>query len=175
MRYVLSMVVFLLPAMGYACSCARQAASEWFVLDQLCAADAVFVGEVESELTVRDYIFEYKIWPRESFKGQLNSPTFAVSETGGACGYRFNVQGRYLVFTSRREGTNYLSASICGLTRPIGPDDDVYKVLAANKDALDEVCGEEAVETRRLERLREKDQEREDLLDATREHLDQDE
>jgi hypothetical protein len=62
--------------------------SEWYVLDRLCAADAVFVGEIESELTVRDYVFEYEIWPKELFKGRPDSPGFAISETGGMCGYR---------------------------------------------------------------------------------------
>jgi hypothetical protein len=87
---------------------------------------------------------------------------------------RRRVQGRYLIFASRREDTNYLSASICGLTRPIDRNDHVYEVLAANKDAIDEVCGEEAVAARRLERLREKDQERQDLQEETRELLEQD-
>lgn len=141
------------------------------MLDQLCAADAVFVGEVESELTVRDFVFEYKIWPRESFKGQLSSPAFAISETGGMCGYRFNAQGRYLIFAGRREDSNYLAISICGLTRPLGRDDDVYQVLATHKSTIDEVCGEKVVEARHLERLREKDKKGEELLEGTRKLL----
>lgn len=169
MHYVFSIVVLLLPALGYACSCAwPENVSERYVLDQLCAADAVFVGEIASELTVRDYVFEYKIWPRESFKGRLDSPAFAISETGGMCGYRFNAQRRYLIFASRRKNTNYWSASVCGLTRPVDRKDDVYKFLVANKDAIEEVCSEEAVAARRLERLREKDRKREDLEEATR-------
>ncbi len=176
MRCVLSIVVLCFPAMGYACSCAwPEEISERYVLDQLCAADAVFVGEVESELPVSDSIFEYKIWPRESFKGRLNSPAFAISETGGMCGYRFNAQGRYLIFAARRKDTNYLTASICGLTRPMDGDDDLYDILAAHKHVIDEVCSEEAVEARRLERLREKDQKREELLEATKELLESNE
>lgn len=168
-RYVFSIVVLLLPAWGYACSCAwPEDISERYVLDQLCAADAVFVGDIESELTVRDHVFEYKIWPRETLKGRLDSPAFAMSETGGMCGYRFNAQGSYLIFASRRKNTNYLFASICGLTRPVGPEDDVYKILVANKDPIEEVCSEEAVAARRLERLREKDRKREELEEATR-------
>jgi hypothetical protein len=168
-RSVFSIVVLLLPALGYACSCASpENVSERYVLDRLCAADAVFVGEIESELTVRDDVFEYKIWPSESFKGRLNSPAFAVSETYGMCGYPFNAQSRYLIFASRRKNTNYLSASICGLTRPLDREDEVYKILVANKDAIEEVCGEEAVAARRLERLREKGRKRQDLEEATR-------
>lgn len=169
MRYGFSIVVLLLPALGYACSCAwPENISERYVLDRLCAADAVFVGQVESELASRDYIFEYKIWPRETFKGWWDSPAFAISETGGMCGYRFNAQGRYLIFASRRKNTNYLSASVCGLTRPVDREDEVYKILAANKDAIDEVCSKEAVAARHLERLREKDRKREELEEAAR-------
>lgn len=162
--------------MGYACSCAWQdGVTEQLVLDRLCAADAVFVGEVESELTVRDHIFEYKIWPRESFKDGLESPTFLVSQTGGACGYRFHVQGRYLIFANRHEDTNYLSATICDLTRPVGSDDDVYKILVVNKDAVDEVCSDQAAAARRLERIREQDEKLGKLIEATQEHVDSNE
>jgi hypothetical protein len=168
-HYVFPIVVLLLPALGYACSCAwPENVSERYVLDHLCAADAVFVGEIESELTVRDDVFEYKIWPTESFKGRLNSPAFAVSETGGMCGYPFNAQSRYLIFASHRKNTNYLSASICGLTRPLDREDEVYKILVANKDAIEDVCGEEAAAVRRMERLREKGRKRQELEEATR-------
>ena len=173
MHYVFLAVVLFIPVRGFACSCAwPEAISERYVLDQLCKADVVFVGEVESEMPVRDYMFEYKIWPRESFKGPLKSPAFVISETGGMCGYRFEVQGRYLIFADRREGTGYLSASICGLTRLINRDNDIYKFLAEHTDSIDEVCSKEAVEARRLERLREPDQKRKELVEATQELLD---
>lgn len=173
MRYTLSTIIFFFPAIGSACSCAwPDAVSEWYVLDSMCAADVVFVGEVESELSVREFVHEYKIWPRESFKGQLSSPAYAIAETGGRCGYRFNAQGRYLIFANYHEDTDYLSASICGLTRPFDRNNAVYKILAAQEEGIDQVCGEEAVAARRLERLREQDRKREELLEATQELLD---
>jgi hypothetical protein len=138
----------------------------------LCAADAVFVGEVESELAVRQNVFEYKIWPRETFRGRLSSPAFALSETGGICGFRFKAQGRYLVFAGRYEDTNYLTASICGLSRQIDENSDVYRILSAHKGNMDEVCSDQAVEARRIERLREDDLKREKLIEETREALD---
>ena len=42
--------------------------------------------------------------------------------------------------------------------------DDVYKILVANKDPIEDVCSEEAVAARRLEHLRE----RVELEEATR-------
>ena len=176
MRYALSAVVLLCPSIGLACSCAwPDELSERYVLDRLCSADAVFVGEVESALNVRDDVFEYKIWPRESFKGRLDSPSFALSETGGMCGYPFRSHGRYLIFADRRDATNYLSASICGLTGPLDRDGDVYRIVSDAQDAIDEVCGPEATEARRLERLREAERKREELERATRELLDSNE
>jgi len=50
----------------------------------------------------------------------------------------------------------------------VGPEDDVYKILVANKDLIEEACSEEAVAARRLERLHEKDRKREELEEATR-------
>ena len=87
------------------------------------------------------------------------------------CGYPFKPQGRYLIFAYHRKDTNYLSASICGLTRTMNREDDVYKILSASKDVVEDVCGEEALEARRLERLRESGQKREDLERDTRDLL----
>ena len=87
------------------------------------------------------------------------------------CGYPFKAQGRYLIFAYHRKDTNYLSASICGLTRTMNREDDVYKILSASKDVVEDVCGEEALEARRLERLRESGQKREDLERDTRDLL----
>ena len=88
MRLIIVIVLSLAHTVGFACSCIwPNVVTERYVLDQLCAAEAVFVGDVESSLRLNDFTFEYKIWPRESFKGQLKSPAFAISETGGMCGY----------------------------------------------------------------------------------------
>jgi hypothetical protein len=173
MRFFVIIVVSFFPAIGRACSCLwPDAITESYVLDRFCAADAIFVGDVDSVLRVRDDVFEYKIWPRESFKGQLSSPIFAISKVGGMCGYPFKDMGRYLIFANYEDKTNYLSASICGLTRQLVRDDPVYAVLASNKADTEEICGEEAVAERRLERVREKNQIIEKLEEDTQEHLD---
>ena len=172
MRYVLLIAALMFPVAGFACSCIwPEEIKARHILDAICESDAVFVGDVETELAVRDYVFEYKIWPRESFAGQLSSPTFAISETGGKCGYRFTEGGRYLIFGDRREDTNYLDVSSCGLTTLFDSDDFIYRVLAENKELIDKACSTEAVEARRMERLREKDEKREALEEATRELL----
>lgn len=172
MRIAAVVIAFFLPSIGLACSCAwPEEISERYVLDQLCASDAVFVGEVESVLVVSDPIFEYKIWPRESFVGRVNSPAYALSDTGGSCGYEFGLQGRYLIFAKHNGNTQYLSASICGLTRPLVQESAVYKILSANKHQMDKVCSKEAKAARRLDRLREPNRRRERLEKATREHL----
>ena len=142
------------------------------MLDQLCAAEAVFVGDVESSLRLNDFTSEFKIWPRESFRGQLKSPVFAISETGGACGYPFAENGRYLIFANHHDDTEYLSASICGLTRPLDRDNVIYQTLEASKGDIEQLCGTEAKEARRSERLREKDQTVEELEEETRKLLD---
>jgi hypothetical protein len=176
MRYLIIIVVSLFPAIGYTCSCSGPYEfSERHVFDQLCAADAVFVGDIERSLNVRDQVHEYKVWPRESFKGRLNSPTFALSMVGGMCGYPFKTSGRYLIFANHHAQTNYLSASVCGPTRLLERDDPVYAVLEDSKANIDEICGREAVEARRLERLREKDESFEQLMEDTRDLLDTDE
>ena len=169
MRLFIVIVISLVHSVGYACSCIWPSEiSERYVLDQLCAADAVFVGDVESSLHLRDYTFEYKIWPRESFKGQLKSPAFAISETGGTCGYPFRENGRYLIFANRHDDTEYLSASICGLTRLLDRDNVIFETLEASKGDIEQLCGTEATEVRRSERLREKDQAVEKLEEETR-------
>ncbi|MDX2411400.1 MAG: hypothetical protein QNK34_05535 [Woeseiaceae bacterium] len=172
MRLIIIIVVSLAHSVGFACSCIwPNVVTERYVLDRLCAAEAVFVGDVESSLHLNDFTFEYKIWPRESFKGQLKSPAFAISETGGMCGYPFRENGRYLIFANRHDDTEYLSASICGLTRLLDRDDVIYETLEASKGDIEQLCGTEATEARRSERLREKDQTVEKLEEETRKLL----
>lgn len=142
------------------------------MLDQLCAAEVVFIGDVESSLRLDDFTFEYKIWPRESFKGHLKSPAFALSKTGGMCGYPFRENARYLIFANRDDGTEYLSASICGLTRLLDRNNVIYESLAASKGDVEQLCGTEAKEARRSKRLREKDRAVEKLEEETRKLLD---
>jgi hypothetical protein len=157
MRGFLPLVCLLVPSVGLACSCLRPTGKlELYVLDSLCAADAVFVGDVESSMPVRDVGLEYKIWPRETFKGQLESPTYALAHARETCGYQFSVGGSYLIFADRYSETNYLSSSSCGLTQLFDKNAFVYEVLAKSKNDLERLCGEEAVRERRLERLREK-------------------
>jgi hypothetical protein len=45
------------------------------------------------------------------------------------CGHPFREGGRYLIFASRQKETNYLSASICGWTRPLGKDNYFVSVI----------------------------------------------
>lgn len=176
MRNAISVIMLFMPSIGIACSCAwPEEVTRHYVLDQLCASDAVFVGDVESELVVSDNIFEYKIWPRETFIGRLDSPAFALSETGGSCGYQLKVNTPYLIFANRRADTNFLTVSICGLTRSMTQDDDVYKILSANKNDTDTVCSKAAQHARRLERVREPVRQLKQLEKATREHLESNE
>lgn len=173
MRLLIVIVVSLIPSVGFACSCiGPNVVTEQYVLDQLCAAEAIFVSDVESSLSLNDFTFEYKLWPRESFKGDLKSPAFAISETHGACGYPFRENGRYLIFANRLDGTEFLSASICGLTRLLDRDDVIYETLEASKGDIKQLCGTEAKAARRSERLREEVATHEELEEETRKRLD---
>ena len=127
--------------------------SEFNVLDQLCESEFVFVGKIENVLTAPGRrVFEYKIWPRESLKGRVESPAFALVDSVGIGGYQFHARGRYLIFANRRDDSGYLSVGSCTLTRPFDQDDNVYRILAENKYRIDEVCAKESVQERRIER-----------------------
>ena len=169
-RVALIIAVFLVPSLADACSCRwPDELTKQYVIGQLCFADTVFVGDVESRLHVRDQTYEYKIWPRQTFRGQLQSPAYALSTVGGRCGFPFQTGGRYLIFANLHEETAYLRASICGLTRLLDRDSFAYQVLESTKDDIETICGEEETAKGRIEIFQERVKAIEELEKASRE------
>ena len=171
MRHVTILVtLLLLPATSDACSCfPREEVTLTTIIDELCAADVVFIGEVEDSQLVRGSIFEYKIWPRESLKGMLESPTYALSMIGGGCGFPFKEGGRYLIFGGYHKDTGYVRSSICGLTAELDRKNAVYEAVKENTEQLDFLCTGESEIERRRQRIRDTYKKLLELEEATRE------
>ena len=152
-----------------ACSCDYP--EEWTadrILEAYCLADVVFEGEVESALDIRRFLAEYKIWPRNSFKGQLPAPTYAVSELGGKCGYQFLPGGKYLIFASKDTRTQYLKASSCGLTGLSRHRQFALDVLEARARSEEDVCSDEAIAARARSASNQRIEEFRELLKESR-------
>jgi hypothetical protein len=90
------------------------------VIDAYCKAEVVLIGSIESSKEVKRSFFEFEIRPDRNFKGNDESPVYALSALGGMCGYPFRKGDDYLIFASRHKETKQLSASICGWTQPVG-------------------------------------------------------
>lgn len=141
------------PFVAHACSWARQ--SEASVIDRFCEADAVFVGEAESTLNIREQISETKLWPRKILKGRVGSPSYALdaridARPGKVCDFRFQRTGTYLIFADRYEDTDYLCVSTCDLSQRFDEDSFAYRVILST-DNIDEECSEDATRRRRAE------------------------
>jgi hypothetical protein len=176
----LTAAAMLCPVAAGACSWPEgYKLTEASVIDRFCEADAVFVGEVESTLDVRDQITETKIWPRETLKGQIGSPAYALDARlktgpGGDCGFRFQPKGRYLVFADRYEDTDYLCVSTCDLSQKFDPESLAYRVIQSTTN-VEEECNEDSARKRQAEhrdelvrKFSEKDAEMEELYELTR-------
>ena len=168
----LALLLVLGPSVVDACSCvARPEITEAMVLDAVCAADFVFVGEVESSLHVRDSTYEYKVWPRIGYKGQVSSPAYALSIIEGMCGFPFQPDGKYLVFGDRHLNTDYYSSSICGFTRQYDKNGLVEKIVQAMGEDIEELCSEQSKGERRLEHIRNRIDNVDEIEKSTREHV----
>ena len=176
----LAAAVMLCPIAAEACSWGEgHRLTEASIIDRFCEADAVFVGEVENTLNVRDQITETKIWPRETLKGQVRSPVYALDAKlkkppGRYCQFRFQPMGRYLIFADRYEGADYLCVSTCDFSQTFRPDSFAYRVVKSTID-VEEECSEEASKRRQAEhrdewvrRFSEKDAKTKELYELTR-------
>ena len=168
-RVVVAAIALFGPAVASPCSCKIQVELDRnSVLDAYCESDVVFVGEVESSIELRQYLSEYKIWPRSSYKGQLLSPTFAIAETGGMCGYEFKPGGKYLVFAWADKKTSYISASVCGYTGLISQREFMIDVLNDLRSSGEDACSSEARAARQEEASRRQTESFQKLLEDSR-------
>jgi hypothetical protein len=90
--------------------------TEDVVIQAFCNGDVAMTGEIDSKLDVGRSAALYEVLPDKVYKGRVTIPVFAISETGGRCGYPFVAGKRYLIYASIKAESRYLSASICGLT-----------------------------------------------------------
>ena len=176
----LTAIALLIPLAAEPCSLPENyRLTEAAVLDRFCAADAVFVGEVEATLNVRDQITETKIWPRRTLKGRVDSPAYALSarlsaKPGRYCDYRFQPLGKYLIFVDRYEDSAYLCVSTCDFTQTLDPESFTFRVITSTTD-VEKECSEDASERRQKEhrdewarRFSEKDARMKELYELTR-------
>lgn len=171
--HALILLLCFTPQVSSACSCVFDSKiTEAMVLHSVCAAEHVLTGYVENSTKLRDDGYEFRIRPDVVIKGEVQTPIYAVSWTGGACGYPFQVGRKYVIFANRHANTQYLAASICGYTSEYSSEYLITRTINAIDESIEDLCSSDAHAKRRLEIIREKFGTANETENAARENVD---